>query len=145
MPGRSRAQSMVNRIIGGTDAHTKNFSMLIGAAGRARLAPLYDVASTLPYEFDSKKLKMATKIGGKYRLEEVYSRHWVKFAREVRLSPPEVLDMGKTMAETLPAAFAGSVDEAYANGLDHPILQRMIEVLNARSQHCARVLEAAAS
>ena len=88
---------------------------------------------------------MATKIGGKYRLEQVYSRHWVRFAKEVRLSPAEVLDMGKSMVETLPAAFAATVDEAHANGLDHPILQRMIEVLNARSQHCARVLEAAAS
>ena len=136
---------MLNWIIGGTDAHAKNFSMLIGATGCARLAPLYDVASTLPYDFDSKKLKMATKIGGKYRLEQVYSRHWVKFAKEVRLSPAEVLDMGKSMAETLPAAFAATVDEARANGLDHPILQRMIEVLNARSQHCARVLEATAS
>ena len=58
---------MLNWIIGGTDAHAKNFSMLIGAAGRARLAPLYDMASTLPYGFDPMKLKMATRIGGKYR------------------------------------------------------------------------------
>lgn len=103
---------------------------------------MIDVASALPYEFDSRKLKMATRIGGKYRLEEVYSRHWVKFAKELRLSPAEVLDMGETMAERLPAAFAGTVDEARANGLDHPILQRLVEALNARSQHCARVLEA---
>ena len=124
---------MLNWIIGGTDAHAKNFSMLIGPAGRARLAPLYDVASTLPYEFDPKGLKMATKIGGKYLLEEVYSRNWVKFATEMRLPPAEVLDMGRTMAETLPTAFAEIVDDSLANGLDHPILLRMIEVLNVRS------------
>ncbi len=134
---------MLNWIIGGTDAHAKNFSMLIGAGGRARLAPLYDVASMLPYEFDPKRLKMATKIGGKYLLEEVYSRHWVKFAAETRHPPSELLDMGKTMAETLPATFAETVDDAHADGLDHPILQRMVEVLNARSEHCASVLEGA--
>ena len=135
---------MLNWIIGGTDAHAKNFSMLIGAGGRARLAPLYDVASTLPYGFDSKKLKMATRIGGKYRLEEVHSRNWVKFATDLRIPSAEVLAMGLTMAETLPAAFAETVDQAHANGLEHPILQRMTEVVNARSERCARVLGGAA-
>ena len=38
----------LNWIIGGTDAHAKNFSLLIGAGGRATLAPLYDVASSRP-------------------------------------------------------------------------------------------------
>lgn len=136
---------MLNWIIGGTDAHAKNFSMLIGTSGRARLAPLYDLASTLPYGFDPKRLKMATKIGGRYRLEELYSRHWVRFAKEVHLPPAEVLDAGQTIAETLPSAFAEIVEEAYANGLAHPILQRMIEVLIARSEYCARVLKAAAN
>ncbi len=136
---------MLNWIIGGTDAHAKNFSMLIGAAGRARLAPLYDMASMLPRGFDPKRLKMATRIGGKYLLDEVRSRHWVKFAREVCLPPAEVLGMGRAMAETLPAAVGATVDNARADGLDHPILQRMIEVLGPRSEHCARVLEAAIS
>ena len=136
---------MLNWIIGGTDAHAKNFSMLIGPQGRSRLAPLYDVASILPYDADLRRLKMATKIGGKYLLEEVQSRHWVKFATEVRLPPADVIDMGKTMAEMLPAGFAQTVDDARANGLDHPILQRMTDILTARSVQCARVLEAAAA
>ena len=134
---------MLNWIIGGTDAHAKNFSMLIGPQGRGRLAPLYDVASILPYDADFRRLKMATKIGGKYLLDEVHSRHWAKFATEVRLPPADVIDMGRTMAEMLPAAFARTVDDARTNRLDHPILQRMIEVLNARSEHCARILETA--
>ena len=136
---------MLNWFIGGTDAHAKNFSMLIGPQGRSRLAPLYDVASILPYDADLRRLKMATKIGGKYLLEEVQSRHWVKFATEVRLPPADVIDMGKAMAEMLPAAFAQTVDDARANGLDHPILQIMTDILTARSVQCARVLEAAAA
>ena len=135
----------MNWIIGGTDAHAKNFSMLIGAGGRARFAPLYDVASTLPYGFDPKKLKMATSIGGKYRLEEIRSRHWMKFAADLRIPPAEVLDLGRTMAETLPGAFAEIVGEARTDGLEHPIVERMIDALSARSKHCARVLETAAN
>ena len=133
---------ILNWIIGGTDAHAKNFSMLIGARARARLAPLYDVASTLPYDLDPRKLKMANRIGGKYRLEDISSRHWVRFASEVRLPAAEVLDIGKTMAGTLPEAFTETVDEARADGLDHPILQQMIEAFSERSERCARALEA---
>jgi serine/threonine-protein kinase HipA len=134
---------MLNWIIGGTDAHSKNFSMLIGTGGRARLAPLYDVASTLPYDFDTRKLKMATNIGGKYLLEDIYSRHWAKFASEGRLPTAEVLEMGRTMAETLPGVFTETIEDARSAGLEHPIMSRMIDVFSERSEHCARILEAA--
>ena len=134
---------MLNWIIGGTDAHAKNFSMLIGPQGRGRLAPLYDVASMLPYGVNPRKLKMATKIGGKYPLNEIQSRHWVKFAREMRLPPAEVIDMGRATSEILPDLVSETVNHARANGLDHPILQRMTEMLSARSNYCARVLKAA--
>ena len=60
-----------NWLIGGADAHAQSFSMLIGAGGRNRLAPLYDVASALVYDFDVKKLKLAIEIGGKYLLDEI--------------------------------------------------------------------------
>ena len=134
---------MLNWIIGATGAPAKNFSMLIGVGGRARLAPLYDVASTLPYDFDTRNLKMATKIGGKYLLEDIYARHWAKFASEVRLLSTGILDMGTSMADTIPTAFTQAVDKAKTNGLDHPIIARMTDALNARSEQCARVLSAA--
>ena len=119
--------------------------MLIGATGRARLAPLYDMASTLPYGFDPMRLKMATKIGGKYLLREVRSRHWAKFATEVRLSPADVFSMGIAIAEKLPVVFPKIVADARATGLDHPILSRMLEILTARANLCARVFEASAT
>ena len=134
---------MLNWIIAGTDAHAKNFSMLVGAGERARLAPLYDVASTLPYDFDPRKLKMATKIGGKYLLDHVLSRHWAKYASEVSLPSAEVLEMGRAMADTLPVALTRTVDEARANGLDHPIMARMMDAVRMRSEQCARILSAA--
>ena len=134
---------MLNWIIGGTDAHARNFSLLIGASGRARLAPLYDMASTLPYDFDPGKLKMAIRIGGEYLFDAIFPHHWGKFATELRLPPADVIGMGRTIAETLPVALARTVDAARRNGLDHPILQRLVEKLNARSQRCARILAAA--
>ena len=134
---------MLNWIIAGTDAHAKNFSMLVGAGARSRLAPLYDMASTLPYDFDPGKLKMATRIGGKYLRDHILSRHWAKHASEVHLSSAEVLEMGRAMADTLPIALAETVDEARADGLDHPIMARMMDALRFRSEQCSRILFAA--
>jgi serine/threonine-protein kinase HipA len=81
----------LNWLIGGTDAHAKNFSLLLGSR-RIRLAPLYDVASILPYdEFDMRKVKLATKIGGKYLLSEIGLHEWQKFAREIRMDADELV------------------------------------------------------
>ena len=141
---RSFAEAiMLNWIIGGTDAHAKNFSMLIGAQEAGRLAPLYDMASAPPYDFDPGRLRMAIRIGGKYRLDGIGVRHWAKLAREAGLPPAAVLEMGTDMARTLPGALHEAVTDVRAKGLCHPILGRMVEVLNARAGYCARILGAA--
>ena len=75
-----------NWLIAGTDAHAKNYSLLISNGPRVRLAPLYDIASIPPYdEFDIHKPKLAMKVGGEYKIREVGVRQWQKLAREVRL------------------------------------------------------------
>ena len=54
-----------NWLIAGTDAHAKNCALLIGAEGQIRLAPLYDMASVLPYPgINIDKVKISMKIGG---------------------------------------------------------------------------------
>jgi serine/threonine-protein kinase HipA len=60
-----------NWVIGGTDAHAKNHSLLHGSGGNVRLATFYDLASVLPYEgFAERDLKLSMKIGNTYRLRE---------------------------------------------------------------------------
>lgn len=56
-----------NWIIGGTDAHAKNYSLLLDGEG-VLLAPLYDVASILPCRGFAPKAKLAMKIGSEYCL-----------------------------------------------------------------------------
>ena len=53
--------------MGGTDGHAKNYSLLL-AGDQVRLAPLYDIASALPYGTHEKKLRLAMKIGDDYRV-----------------------------------------------------------------------------
>ena len=52
-----------NWLVAGTDAHAKNYSLLL-SGGDVRLAPLYDIASALPYDKHERELKFAMKIGG---------------------------------------------------------------------------------
>lgn len=129
-----------NWLIGGTDAHAKNFSMLIGTGGRARLAPLYDVASTLVHDFDVKKLKLANRVGGKYLLEAIGRRQWEKFATESRLPKEEVLGVCREMALDLPQAVHAVADAARRDGLDHPVVGRLADTLSARADRCVRLL-----
>lgn len=131
-----------NWLIGGTDAHAKNYSVLIGAGGRVRLAPLYDIASTLPYDFDVKKLRLAMKVGGKYLLDEIAPRHWNGLAKSVRLNEEEVRAKCLELAGRLPDAFADVIRKARAEGLDHSVLQRLADAFNARAIDCRGILAA---
>lgn len=70
-----------NWIIGGSDAHAKNYSLLIGSHKSCRLARIYDVASALPYpvQHPIQKLRLAMKIGSEYRISRIDRHQWEKF------------------------------------------------------------------
>lgn len=56
-----------------------------------RLAPLYDLASALPYAGNQlQKLKLAMSIGDRYRLRDIGAYRWEKLASELKLSQDEV-------------------------------------------------------
>ncbi|MCP3367670.1 HipA domain-containing protein [Bradyrhizobium cajani] len=75
-----------NWLIGGSDAHAKHYSLLRASGPLVRLAPLYDIASILPYDHvDQRKIKLAMKVGGEYKLDQIGLRQWEKFARETNL------------------------------------------------------------
>ena len=127
----------LNWVIGGTDAHARNFSLLIGAGGEARLAPLYDLASALPYPGHyAPRLKLAMKIGGESRLGYVRIRHWERFAGEVGLPPDEVLEICESVAAETPDRFAALVEAAQADGLDHPIAERLKDGIASHASAC---------
>ena len=135
---RTFARSMAfNWIVGGTDAHAKNFSLLIGPGGAASLAPLYDVASTLPYPGRYvPRRKLAMKIGGEERLGYVQVRHWERFAAEVGLPADEVLGICKSLAAEVPDHVADIVRAARSEGLNHPIVDSLGEAVTKQARAC---------
>ncbi|MGE3709347.1 MAG: HipA domain-containing protein [Hyphomicrobiaceae bacterium] len=129
-----------NWLVGGTDAHAKNYSILIGAGGRIRLAPLYDVASILPYdEFDPMKIRLAMKVGGKYRVRDITAYRWAKLADEIGLESDRLAEHIRAMASQLPDE-AGRIRKDLADArIAHPILARLEERLVARAAKCEQM------
>ena len=96
-----------NWLIAGTDAHAKNYALLLHGSW-ARLAPLFDVASFLPYD-DSKghKVSLAMKIGDGYRLTRAdRPGAWQKSAGDLGLDAHHVVARVADVASHVPAAFA---------------------------------------
>ena len=132
-----------NWLIAGPDAHAKNYSLLISGGPRVRLAPLYDIASILPYDdYDLQKIKLSMKLGGQYRLRDIGAHEWRKLAREVRVDAEALIARLAAMAERLPDEVGGAVARARGEGLDVAIIDRLAERLTARAIQCRRVLAA---
>jgi serine/threonine-protein kinase HipA len=133
-----------NFLIAGTDAHAKNYSMLFGR-NQARLAPLYDLASYLPYFGPLGKrwqdVRMPMKIGDNYLYDAVYSRHWERLASAAGYPAREALGHVTTLAAALPAAAEEIAAEMRTHGLDHAVLDRLVSGIVSRCQSVARAWE----
>ncbi|MEI8045146.1 MAG: HipA domain-containing protein, partial [Verrucomicrobiota bacterium] len=107
-------------LIGATDGHAKNFSILLGPRGRFRMTPLYDVLSAQPsldqHQISRKDMKLAMSVGDSrhYRLDEVVGRHFLQTAKRARL--PETLTAGILREVTESAAKALATVECQLPG-----------------------------
>jgi serine/threonine-protein kinase HipA len=130
-----------NWLIAGTDAHAKNYSLLLGGGGTVRLAPFYDLASILPYRaVDLSKVKLAMKIGGEYRLRNIGLRHWQRLATELRLDDARLIDGLRAMAQAIPDQAAAVLKQIEGEGLSHVTITRSSDQLKTRAASCERLL-----
>jgi len=98
-----------NAAIGATDAHGKNFSVLLGPRD-IRLAPLYDVATMLVYD-QERGLKSAMKIGGTWDMAAVTDTDWAAVGRRLGLSADESVSRARAVKERIPSAFEQAIRE----------------------------------
>lgn len=134
-------------LIAATDGHAKNYSILIGTGGSIRLAPLYDIASALPYPttLDPYKIKLAMKIGGEYLVRKIGRRQWEKLATQVRMRRDDVLARVMQMAERAPDLAHEVRRGAERDGLSHPMLTGLADAVASRAKACFENLNAPAS
>jgi serine/threonine-protein kinase HipA len=131
-----------NWLIGGTDAHAKNYSLLHGRDGRVRLAPLYDVSSVLPYpRMNTPRVKLAMKIGGEYVLKRVTARHWAALSEELKLDQGETLRRIVKLSRRVAVSIPGLRSHAIDAGLDHPLVGKLLDLIASRTANCLRDLE----
>ncbi len=130
-----------NWVIGGTDAHAKNYSLLL-AAGQVRLAPLYDIASILPYDdSNGRRIRLAMTIGVDDKLPRVDRRRaWERLAQDLRLDATAVLERAAAVAARLPEAFAAAATDPSVQNLGSTLPNRLAGMVATRAATCSRLL-----
>jgi serine/threonine-protein kinase HipA len=124
-----------NWIIAGTDAHAKNYSLLLSGR-QVRLAPLYDLASALPYDdVYAPKLRMAMQVGGEYRIAALRARHWRRLAEVNRLDPDATVARVDELAARTPDAFTAATEEA-----DGALAARLCQRVATHAERCRAAL-----
>lgn len=131
--------AIFNFLIGGTDAHGKNFSMLIGEFGEALMAPLYDISSILPHlkagevDADPRDIKMAMRVGDKYLMSDIYPRHWERLAQACDFDPDYTMALLRHHIATLPEQASAVAQGCRRDGLDHPVLDQLVDLIAQRT------------
>ncbi|MEI6351301.1 MAG: type II toxin-antitoxin system HipA family toxin [Verrucomicrobiota bacterium] len=126
-----------NYVILGSDAHAKNYSLLLGAGGRARLAPLYDIASLLPYAQQPRDRRLAMRVDRAYRDDQIRPHHFEKMARQCEYSSIRIREIIHDYIQRIPILSESLGVELRQNGIKHPILQTVNECLQLRCHELA--------
>lgn len=100
-----------NVIACNTDAHAKNYSMMISGKG-VSLAPIYDVLCADAWDGITKN--MAQRIGDKNRGAHVKKRHWEQMAVDCGMRPAGVVARVRSLAERVQRELSAAVAEVEA-------------------------------
>lgn len=129
-----------NWLIAGTDAHAKNYSVLIGAR-QVRLAPLYDVTSALPYNnIYLPKERMAMRVGGEYLIERISGRHWRRLAEQCGLDPADTVTRIDELAARLPGCLTAAAEEPAVQALASDQPARLLDRVAVWTRRCRTLL-----
>lgn len=128
-----------NWIIAGSDAHAKNYSLLL-SGNAVRLAPLYDIASALLYKnFEQKKIRLAMKFGTDYSLEVRLST-WSTLARELEIPEELVRSRALRLISEAPRAFSEIANQKEIRGLSSPLPALLTDAVAKRAKKCELAL-----
>jgi serine/threonine-protein kinase HipA len=127
-----------NWFVAGTDAHAKNYSLLL-ADNQVRLAPMYDISSALPYGTHEKKLCLAMKIGGDYRV--VPERNtWPAAAKGLGVDPERLAARVREIGSVIVDSFAEAATAPAVRALQRPLPSTLVDLISDRVARCLRVV-----
>ncbi len=126
-------QAVFNVLVCNTDAHAKNYSIMISAHG-FRLAPIYDVLCAAAWDGITRNL--AQKIAGKNRGDYLKLRHWLRFAEECSLNGPRLVKRISDLAESISRELQPAAGEVAAMPAgSHPLLPAFCEAIASRTRN----------
>lgn len=133
---------VLNWVIGGTDAHAKNYSCLL-SPGSVRLAPLYDLISVLPYPnwVEYRQAKLAMRIDRKYHLWKIRRRHWEGLAVRCDIDPEPLLQRVIELVRAVPGAVERAAAAVREEGIEHDIVDRVEAEVRDHSERCLAALQ----
>ena len=109
-----------NYLIGNTDCHVKNFSLLYSEDLKSkRLAPAYDLVATRVYRTTS---NMSFYIGGELDISKINRNNFAISASEIGLSQKMVLDNFDYVANKLEGAMTEAAEDLANKGFENSIL-----------------------
>lgn len=121
--------TMVNFLLGNSDAHGKNFALLHERGIGVRLAPQYDIVSTAAYPDVTDRMAMA--IGGVHDPRQVDAEAWVRLAEECGFGGGMVLLLRRRATAVLRAAEL-TRQIATENGWHRPVIDEIVDLCQRR-------------
>lgn len=105
-------------LLGAPDGHAKNYSVILDGED-VTLAPIYDVASILPYprKPGSSLDRVAMSIASHNKFGDVNMRHIERFATNTGTDPDRLVARTREMATILPDAIADAASKISGEGL----------------------------
>ena len=144
--GRFLGAVALGWVIAATDGHAKNYALLHGAGQRVRLAPLFDIASYLPYTDRAlHRVKLAMQVGGEYLIRRVARPHWIDLADRIAVPPHQLLDEVRALLTRLPDAIEDTRAAAVRDGLNAKFVNGLAQRLVRRTDDCVRSVVASSA
>lgn len=103
-----------NVLVGGSDAHAKNYSVLLRGP-RVALAPLYDTASYAPYLKQGEAVRSSMKMGQNWEVRDVTVEDWVELASALELEADHAMERVERLRTGLPDAVTAAAESAPAS------------------------------
>jgi HipA N-terminal domain len=131
--------ALFNYVIGNCDAHAKNFSLLYHGTKGLRLAPFYDLVSTMAYPELAQKFAMA--IGKTFRFDRIAEHSWKEFAAAMNIRAERVFSLAEEVcASVAPAVepLAARHEKQYGTA---PIYETLAQVVRKGLEQLARMTE----
>ena len=128
-----------NWMVGATDGHAKNYSIVLAPEGLVALSPLYDLATAAPYplQIPWQRMRLAMKLGGEYRMSWVRRRHLDRLGEAAAFSEGTIPERAQQLGELILDRISEVRRRGVQAGLDERQVNRWCRALG---EHVARCL-----